>query len=230
MSNGKLKEFEGEREAAETHNVRNPRLSRRSTRGSSVLATQNVNVSGEENLPSTSVYETTRALLPSSSRYDAIHIARREEEAVEFRETDYLPTGSRSPDIPSTIPSSIRKMGECLKLTRDLIPEFDGANTSVAMFAGQCRAAAALLEPHEIAYLAILIRNRVTGTARKHIQDRIGISLDEILRILQNVYMPREDISQLAQELANINRKLGESIADYGTRVCVILKKIISSH
>ena len=131
------------------NNVRNPPLSRRSTRGSNVLATQNVNVSGDENLPSTSVHETARALLPSPSRYDAIHIARREEEAVEFRENDYLSTGSRSPAIPSTIPSSIRKMGECLKLARDLIPEFDGANMSVAMFAGQCRAAAALLEPHE---------------------------------------------------------------------------------
>ena len=135
---------------------------------------------------------------------------------------------SDTPELSSITSNPIRKIGEGLKFAKDLIPEFNGTNMSVSMFTEQCKAAAALLEPNEMIYLAILVRNRVTGPARRYIQDRVGITLDEILRILQSIYIPREDTSQLTQELANIQRNIGETISDYGTRVSVLLNKIIS--
>ena len=81
-----------------------------------------------------------------------------------------------------------------------MIPRFDGTNMSVIMFIVQCKVAGALLEPHEMPYLTILNRNKITGPARKYIQDRLGATLDNIFRILQGIYMPREDTSQLTRE------------------------------
>ena len=40
--------------------------------------------------------------------------------------------------------------------------------------------------------------------------------------------MTREDTSQLTQELANIHRNPEETILHYGTRVSVLLNKIVS--
>lgn len=194
-------------------NVKNP-----STR----VITSKTRTLGDE-APSNS-QNLDNALVPL--QIDDITVTRCDEETTGSISNEYLSIGSRSSAVPSTIPPSTRKAGEWLKLAKDLIPEFDGSNMPVNMFAEQCRAAAALLEPHELAYLVIMIRNKVIGPARKHIQDRVGINLEEILRILQNVFMPREDTSQLTQMLANIHRKSGESIADYGTRVSCILNKI----
>ena len=133
--------------------------------------------------------------------------------------------------VSNTLPATqtlVKKMGEGFRFAKELIPEFDGTNMSVIMFIDQCKVAAALLEPHEMPYLTILIRNKITGPARKYIQDRVGATLDDIFRILQGIYMPREDTSQLTQELANIHRNPGENISDYGTRVTVLLNKIIT--
>ena len=132
------------------------------------------------------------------------------------------------PDTSLATQTPVKRMGEGFRFAKELIPEFDGTNMSVIMFIEQCKAAAALLEAHEMPYLLIIIRNKITGPARKHIQDRVGASLHDIFRVLQGIYMPREDTSQLTQELANIHRNPEETISDYGTRVSVLLNKIIS--
>ena len=142
-------------------------------------------------------------------------------------------SSSVRPSLPSSSsipPMSVRNMGGgSLKFAKDLIPEFNGLNMSVMMFIEQCNAAAALLEPHEIPYLVIIIRNKVIAPARSHIQDNFGIGLGDILRILKRTYMPREDTSQLTQDLVNICRYPNETSHDYGTRVTVLLNKIVSN-
>ena len=50
---------------------------------------------------------------------------------------------------------------------------------SVIMFIEQCKTAVALLEAHEMPFLLIIIRNKITGPARKYIQDRVRASLHE---------------------------------------------------
>ena len=138
------------------------------------------------------------------------------------------PVQTRVPGTSFMAQTPVKRMGEGFRFAKELIPDFDGTNMSVIMFIEQCKAAAALLETHEMPYLIILVRNKITGPARKYIQDRVGASLDDILRILQGIYMPREDTSQLTQELANIHRNPEETISDYGNRVSVLLNKIIS--
>lgn len=113
-----------------------------------------------------------------------------------------------------------------LKFAKELIPEFDGSNMSVNLFVEQCKTAANLLEPHEIPYLLILIRNKIKAPARRYIQERIGLTLDDLYRTLQGIYSLKEDSSQLSQELAVIHRKANESIADYGNRVTELLYRI----
>lgn len=49
-----------------------------------------------------------------------------------------------------------------------------------------------------------------------------------IFSVYYNIYMPREDTSQLVQDLANIHRNLDETIADYRTRVKDMLHEITS--
>ena len=63
------------------------------------------------------------------------------------------------------------------KIVRDIIPAFDGRNMSVKMFTEHCRAAISMvsLSPLEIPYLTMLIKTKITGEARVHIQDRVGM-------------------------------------------------------
>jgi hypothetical protein len=130
---------------------------------------------------------------------------------------------------PSSVTSLSRsKTGDVLKLARDIIPIFDGTNMSINMFTEHCRAAAASVEDeHDMQLLIMLIKNKVTGQARRHIQDKVGATLEEILKSLQRAFASRADTSQLAQELAVIKREKVESIVDYGIRVSDILNKII---
>ena len=121
----------------------------------------------------------------------------------------------------------IRGVGNVLKLARDIIPTFDGTNMSVNMFIEHCRAAAKSVDEADMYLLIMFIKNKVTGQARKHIQDKVGASLEEILKSLQRAFGSRADASQLAQELALITRKREESVADYGIRVSDILNRII---
>ena len=60
---------------------------------------------------------------------------------------------------------------DVLKLARDIIPQFDGTNMSVNMFIEHCRVAATTVDDDDMHLLIMFIKNRVTGQARKHIQD-----------------------------------------------------------
>ena len=121
----------------------------------------------------------------------------------------------------------IKRVGNVLKLAREIIPTFDGTKMSVNMFIEHCRAAAKSVDETDIYLLKMFIKNKVTGQARKHIQDKVGASLKETLKSLQRAFGSRADASQLAQELALITRKQEESVAYYGIRVSDILNRII---
>ena len=97
------------------------------------------------------------------------------------------------------------------------------------MFIDHCRAAAKSVDEEDMYLLIIFIKNKVTGQAWKHIQDKVGASLEEILKSLQRAFGSRADASQLAEELALIARKQEESVAEYayGIRVSKILNRII---
>ena len=114
------------------------------------------------------------------------------------------------------------------KIVRDIIPSFDGKNMSVKMFTEHCRAAISMISPLEMPYLTMLIRTKIIGEARLHIQDHAGIKLGEMLKTLELIYSTLEDPSQLLQNLAHIKRKPVETIPEYGARVNQILNKIIT--
>ena len=114
------------------------------------------------------------------------------------------------------------------KIARDIIPSFDGKNMSVKMFVEHCRAAASMVGPLEMPYLTMLIRTRIAGDARVHIQDRINMKLEEILKTLEQIYSPQEDSSQLLQELTNVKRNTNETIPEYGARVNQLLNKLLT--
>ena len=56
---------------------------------------------------------------------------------------------------------------------------------SVKMFTEHCRAAISMVSPLEMPYLTKLIRTKIIGEARVHIQDRIGMRLDDMLKTLE---------------------------------------------
>ena len=86
------------------------------------------------------------------------------------------------------------------KVVRDLIPEFNARNMSVRMFVRYCKAAVSMVLPQEIPYLTMLIVTKITGEARKLIQDSPDINLNETLKILEQVYSQQEDLSRIAFE------------------------------
>ena len=94
------------------------------------------------------------------------------------------------------------------------------------MFVEHCRAAASMVEAQEIPYLTMLIKNKITGEARFHFQDRTGILLEDILKTLEQIYSPQEDTRQLLQILTNIKREPTETIPEYGARVNQTLNKL----
>lgn len=111
------------------------------------------------------------------------------------------------------------------KLASTIIPEYDGENMPVSMFIEHCKAAAEAVEPHEIKYLILLIRTKVTKNARKHVWGKTFSTLDAILKQLERS-TPTNDYSQLLQNLTNIKRNPNEKIADYGSRIFDILSEI----
>ena len=114
------------------------------------------------------------------------------------------------------------------KVVHDLIPEFNGRNISVRMFVRHCRAAVSMVLPQEIPYLTMLIVTKITGEARKLIQDSPDINLNDILKILEQVYSQQEDLSQLMQQLATVKRSSLEMLPEYGERVSQILNNLIN--
>ena len=52
-----------------------------------------------------------------------------------------------------------KRMGDVLKLARDIIPTFDGTNMSVDMFVEHCRAAATTVNNEDMHLLIMLIKN-----------------------------------------------------------------------
>ena len=140
------------------------------------------------------------------------------------------PVAQEGSSVQSGISSNMvrgRSAGDVLKLARDIIPSFDGTNMAVNMFVEHCRAEATCVDDSDMHLLLMMTKNKVTGQARLHIQDKVGATFDEILKSLQRVFADRADTSQLAQELAVIKRDTGERIADYGIHVSHILNKII---
>lgn len=102
--------------------------------------------------------------------------------------------------------------GRVSKLVRDLIPLLNGRNMSVKMFVEHCRAAISIVTSWEMPYLTMLVKTEITSEARVHIYDRIGIKLQDILKILERIHTPQEDASQLLQDLTNVERKTNETI------------------
>lgn len=113
-----------------------------------------------------------------------------------------------------------------LRFAKDMVPEFDGKNLSVTMFAQHCRIAARCVSPDEMIFLITIIRTKITGSARQLIQDMGELTLEELLGVLERNYAPRANISQLVQILSTIKRFPNEQIREYGARVQDIINKI----
>ena len=113
-----------------------------------------------------------------------------------------------------------------LRFAKDMVPEFDGKNLSVTMFAQLCRTAARCVSPEEKIFLITIIRTKITGSARQLIQDMGELTLEGLMGILERNHAPRANISQLLQILSNIKRLSNEQIRDYGARIQDIINKI----
>lgn len=55
--------------------------------------------------------------------------------------------------------------------------------------------------------LTMIIKNKVTRQARRHIQEKVAAALDKILNSLHRASPSRADTSQLSQELEIIKRR-----------------------
>ena len=109
------------------------------------------------------------------------------------------------------------------KIVRDLIPEFNGKNMSVRIFFRHCRAAVSMVQLYEVPYLTMLTVTKITGEARKLIQDSPDINLNEILKILEQIYLQPEDLSQFMQQLATVKRSSDKTFPEYGARINQVL-------
>lgn len=112
------------------------------------------------------------------------------------------------------------------RMASSIIPEYDGENMPVSMFIDHCRVASEAIEPYEMRYFVLLVRNKVTKKARQYVQGRTFTSLEEILTALERALSKRTDFSQSLQTLTNVTRRNSETIAEYGSRIFNILTEI----
>ena len=91
----------------------------------------------------------------------------------------------------------------------------------------QCRAAASVIEPHEIKYLILLIRTKVVKDARRYVWEN-GKNFDTLDALLEHIESSTQtnDSSMLLLQLPTITRKTGETIAKYGSRTFGLLSEI----
>ena len=82
-----------------------------------------------------------------------------------------------------------------------MIPEFTGKNMSVKLFLKYCKTVISMANLSDAPYLTMLILNKITGEARKHIQDKSELKLEDVLKTLERIYSQEEDVSQMLQAL-----------------------------
>lgn len=112
------------------------------------------------------------------------------------------------------------------KIVRDIIPSFNEKNMLFKMFVEHCRVSASMVSPQEVSYLTMLFKTKIIKMARVHIQDRVGITSEKILKTLEQIYSCQQDTSQLLQDLANVKRMINEYIPEYGAHFSQIINKL----
>ena len=136
--------------------------------------------------------------------------------------------------IQSTLPGTplitnlISGPEKIARIVRDMIPEFTGKNMSIKLFLKYCKTVISMANFHDAPYLTMLILNKMTGEARKHIQDKSELKLEDVLKTLERIYSQEEDVSQMLQALSNIQKNPEESIQEYRGRINQLLNKLTS--
>ena len=193
---------------------RDNKSSTQQARGESLAGTSQ---SRDEILP---IVEIER---PESSNLSSVSIGSRSRDGQHNAENHLaigLPAGYE-------LPVAERRLSPGYKLASSIIPEYDGENIPVSQFIAQCRAAASVIEPHEIKYLILLIRTKVVKDARRYVWEN-GKNFDTLDALLEHIDSSTQTngSSMLLLPLTTITRKTGETIAKYGSRTFGLLSEI----
>lgn len=87
----------------------------------------------------------------------------------------------------------------------NFVNPFNGRNMTVKMFVERCRATILTVSSREVPSFTMLVKIEITSEARVHIQDRVRMKLDWILKALEQIYFSQEDASILLQDFSSVN-------------------------
>jgi hypothetical protein len=117
-----------------------------------------------------------------------------------------------------------------LKYAVDAVPFFDGENIPLLYFIEGCEEAKSLL-PAEAEYqFTKIIRTRITGEARRIIQDENFDSIAQLTKYLKQIYGPSRNVYQLHGELGCVYQKNEENVITYANRVKLLGKQILEAY
>lgn len=140
------------------------------------------------------------------------HCSQVESKNINFNNSNLieLDNGSRDNAIGS---------GIGLKDVLNIIPYFNGYDSSVFHFSRACKRARDMLALNKEYSLVQLIINKLKGHAFQIIQDLDISTVNDLTRQLKNIFAPPKTINQHRSELGNIYQYNGESVLDYIGRV-----------
>ena len=122
-----------------------------------------------------------------------------------------------------TIPISI-------KYALEAVPTFDGHNIPLSHFLEGCQEAEQMMPVGAQQSLALILRNKLRGEARRAIQGVQLKTMTEFGTFLKSLYAPAKSAYQLKGELGGIFQAEDESVLNYANRVKDIGNRIFEAH
>lgn len=139
------------------------------------------------------------------------------------RDLDTLMNANHPPNelFRSNNTSRHLQISEAIKI----LPEFNGENITILQFTRECEDLESLLNPQDKYIFVRLVKSKITGKARKHIEAKTDDTLHEILAALKRAYSPHQTLYSLQTELSTYVQTETETASDFGLRIIQNINK-----
>ena len=122
-----------------------------------------------------------------------------------------------------TIPISI-------KYALEAVPNFDGHNIPLSYFLEGCQEAEKMMPRDAQQSLALILRNKLRGEARRAVHGVKLNTITEFTTFLKSLYAPAKSIYQLQGELGRVFQGVNEAVLAYANRVKEIGNRICEAY
>lgn len=117
-----------------------------------------------------------------------------------------------------------------IKYALEAVPVFDGYNIPLSHFLEGCQEAEQMMPEEALQSLALTLRNKLRGEARRAVHGVKHNTVVEFMNFLKSLYAPAKTAYQLQGELGRIFQAENEGVLAYSNRVKDLGNKIYELH